>query len=179
MDAPMHADGSEQAIASIAPDWVHRIKIHQNSVMCVRVIRLQAESALVLTAGDDNAVGLTRISFKDGATEPISSSTLLIKKAHACAVTSIVTIPSKQSSSDASEDDVTLRFATSSPDQRVKIWSIRLKLNDAEMSDADVRLEASAHTSVADVSGMDALLNPSGSCTIVLCGVGMDMWTVD
>lgn len=140
------------------------------------VVQLSEDNFLIVTGGDDNALAFTRVDF--GGALPFGglvSSTLLIPKAHASAITANTFVGMATSEQ---QDPPFLRFATSSNDQRLKLWSACIDLNKQGVDGLKIRRDANVYTSVADVSSMGVLPYESRP-KILVCGVGMDMWTIN
>jgi len=143
--------------------WYWRSRTHQSSIKSTITIRTSPESLLTITGGDDNALGLTHTEFSsDGG--GILSSTTRIPKAHASAITALAEIPSP--------DPQRIQFASSSNDQRLKLWSVVLRDKRA----LEVKKEVSIETAVADVSGM--IVSGESDMRVVVSGVGMEAWKV-
>jgi WD40 repeat protein len=153
----------------------HRKPVHQNSILAMHTIDLPSRVAgaherLVVTGGDDNTIGLTlvRTSISKTFDEPISR-TLRIEKAHAAAVTAIcllsITVKGILQDRANIQSSVCIRFLSAGNDQRVKLWSATVRLNELgntweeiggeAMAAVDVDLVASTGTNVADVGAME------------------------
>jgi WD40 repeat protein len=108
----------------------HRHRIHQNSIKVMFTVSLPSKSGqkdqIVITGGDDNALGLTlmrtRTSGGDATpSRPITSfQTLLIPKAHAAAITAMCLCTLSFSLSQ----EFRIRFLSTGNDQHVKLWSV-------------------------------------------------------
>ncbi|KAI4250993.1 MAG: hypothetical protein L6R35_007619, partial [Caloplaca aegaea] len=99
----------------------HRHRIHQSTIKCISAIAVSATAPnefVVLSGGDDGALGVTRVTlpFGGGGGEPPKCETLLYLKAHAAAINGIAYMTSAGGSSYG--------FATSGNDQRVKMWGV-------------------------------------------------------
>ncbi|KAL8994871.1 MAG: hypothetical protein Q9188_006946, partial [Gyalolechia gomerana] len=112
----------------------NRHPIHQSSVKCMTATRIHSQPSnqhLLLTGGDDGALGITRLVFppdtENGETIPTKSlptcSTLLIPKAHAAAINAVAFLQTL-SDPEGARDKETNVFATSGNDQRVKVWGV-------------------------------------------------------
>ncbi|KAL8649919.1 MAG: hypothetical protein Q9210_004125 [Variospora velana] len=67
----------------------HRHRIHQSTIKCISAITVSATAQnefVVLSGGDDGALGVTRLTFSFGGGEPPTCETLLYLKAHAAAI---------------------------------------------------------------------------------------------
>jgi WD40 repeat protein len=141
--------------------WLHRRRVHQNAILNATDDILSDGSPLLVTAGDDNGVGLSRIDAKNGV------STLLIPRAHAAAVTALAMYK---------YDDDCFYVLSASIDQRVKLWDICIDTTVAGVASLQVRKVQNVFTSVADVSSMALLRLEDDSTGVLVCGVGMDVW---
>ena len=97
--------------------------------------------------------------------------TMVISRAHAAAVTGLEVISSSSNHNN-------ILIASTSIDQRVKMWEMT---NDFRMPGVDgisLKRRRNEFTAVADVSSM-ALLEGTERPSIVVCGVGMDVWRHD
>ncbi|KAL9017285.1 MAG: hypothetical protein Q9185_005376 [Variospora sp. 1 TL-2023] len=100
----------------------HRHRIHQSTIKCISAIAVSATAQnefVVLSGGDDGALGVTRLTLPfggGGGGEPPKCETLLYPKAHAAAINGIAYMTSAGGSSHT--------FATSGNDQRVKMWGV-------------------------------------------------------
>lgn len=144
--------------------WTARHKIHQNTIHCMKLHQLNGEACLLLTGGDDNAVAFTLCTWQSKVQNTPEISTLTVPRAHAAAVTGIEIIVSSSSN--------LLTIATSSIDQRVKIWEVEYNSQLPGVEGLAVKRKGNHFTAVADVSGIASL----DSTAIIVCGVGMDVW---
>ncbi|KAI9749673.1 MAG: Elongation factor G, mitochondrial [Chaenotheca gracillima] len=156
--------------------WSQSIKTHQNTILSMATATLSDSTELLITGGDDNALALTIARTRTSNSSPIGFSTLLIPRAHACAVTAIAVLPSHPG--EVSSDVRTLRFASCGNDQRLKTWSVRLDLSREGTEGLSVKRETSTCTAVADVGCMDVMPIQDGGARVVICGVGMEVWTI-
>lgn len=144
--------------------WLQRRKVHQNAILDSTTTSLSDGSTLLLTAGDDNALGLSRIDAEN------KISTLLIPRAHAAAVTAL---------SVFKYGDDCFYVLSASIDQRVKMWDVRIDVTVPGVESLQVRKVQNVFTSVADVSSMALLQLQDGSTGVLVCGVGMDVWQLE
>ncbi|KAK7607626.1 WD40-repeat-containing domain protein [Phyllosticta paracitricarpa] len=155
-----------------------RKMIHQSTVKALSHQHVTADTALLLTGGDDNAVALSLIKTRDDIESKIASvsvSTLLMPTAHAATVTASALLR-------CSKDENRFLAVTSGNDQRVKVWEVTLDLGKEGVEGVDIRCVADEPTAVADVSDMAVLgyeEEEERKRTVVLVGVGMDAWTLD
>jgi hypothetical protein len=83
-----------------------------------------------------------------------------------------------------------LVIATSGNDQRLKLWSVNVKIPAQGTNGIEISLLQDMYTAVADISSI-GYYREEENCDddtaavrrlrnkLVLCGVGMDMWSVD
>ena len=154
--------------------WHARHQVHQNSILSLLSHRLSSGRHLLISGGDDNALGLT-LSAATSNTYPLlpsSFSTLLVPNAHAAAITALVIIKYEVQDSKG-----TLWLVSGSIDQRIKLWKINSD-NDKEGVDAlEIELVRNVHTAVADVASLELVGGDKDK--VLVCGVGMDIWRVD
>ncbi len=141
--------------------WVRRHRLHQSAIHEMAAIRLQDGASIIVTGGDDNALGLTRVE-STGEME-----TLLIARAHAAAVTGLAILPM---------GGRTYCLASAGVDQRVRLWRINVNLDRPGTYGIEVQPLHSTFTAVADVSSLNACTLEDGGTGLLVCGVGMDLW---
>lgn len=126
---------------------------------------------LIISGGDDGALGITRRVVSKASADPITS-TLLIPKAHAAAINAVEylhEIPQTKPSH-------THVFVSSGNDQRLKTWIIQANSHSTSsnpIEDVVIRLQNNQHTSVADVSSLSAITTAKGVGAVV-AGIGME-----
>jgi WD repeat-containing protein 6 len=160
--------------------------VHQSSVKCMLPIANTDNESLVIAGGDDNSLSLTRFWVAPTSSESDTSktsvmATLRILKAHASTVTAIAILPPSSPSDKMTPRSRPLHQFTllsSGTDQRLKVWEVRLDIWKAGVEGIEVRRIANEPTSVADVSDMDVFVD-EGTRRVIVCGVGMEVWTVD
>ncbi|KAK0790062.1 WD repeat-containing protein 6 [Friedmanniomyces endolithicus] len=145
--------------------YTHRHKIHQNAILSVATISLPHDFTLVITGGDDNAIGITRLTTAG------HMHTLLIPRAHAAAVTGLAVL--KSSSSDGS-----FTFASAGIDQRVKLWRVTVDAGFSDVYGIEAECVKSTFTAVADVASVASYKLADGKAGVLVAGVGMDVWEV-
>ncbi|GAB7332383.1 hypothetical protein MBLNU13_g04200t1 [Cladosporium sp. NU13] len=141
--------------------WLHRHKVHQNAIMDWTTSTLSDGSTLLLTAGDDSGLGLSRVDSEN------EISTLLVPRAHAAAVTALALY-------EYGHD--CFYVLSAGIDQRIKLWDVRVDVILPGVESFQVRKVQSVFTAVADVSSMVLLQLEDGSTGVLVCGVGMDVW---
>ena len=176
-------------------DLMWKQRVHQNSIQASVLVKITGFSStwLVITGGDDNALGLT-VFCPDSVCSSRSISafrTLLISSAHAAAVTDLTLL----SRLETSEENISLNFASVSNDQRVKIWHVTIRVEDTfkedfEMQGIQIEKIAESWTSVADAAAIEVLetapgkdQHPIGSAQtreqeLLVIGVGMEILKV-
>jgi WD40 repeat protein len=149
-------------------NWLSRQKVHQNAVLDATLVTLSDASTLLVTAGDDNGIGFSRVHaerfHRDGEPE---IATLLVPRAHAAAVTALAMYR---------YDKDCFYVLSASIDQRVKLWDVRVVVTARGVDRVKVSKVQNAYTSVADVSSMALLQLEDGCKGVLVCGVGMDVW---
>ncbi|KAK7738425.1 WD repeat-containing protein 6 [Diatrype stigma] len=176
-------------------------KLHQNSIKSLDMRRVEIEADgggggtvayLLVTGGDDNALGITTIlrsnvntntdigsgkPLVEGATRYEVKSKAIVRSAHAAAVTGVAILRLTNGGRDA------IVVSTSS-DQRVKTWRLtRWQRHQTRTgsgvdfcggggSDLKVALLDDQYSAVADSGDLEAL----NEDRVVVVGVGMEVW---
>jgi WD40 repeat protein len=152
--------------------------LHQSSIKSLSSCLLTDGTSLIVTGGDDNSIGIAVISPSDSKEN--QCSTLIIPRAHAAAVTAIEILSCRRT--DLGPSYFHVYAASSSNDQRIKLWAINIDLGKAGVDGVEVKRVANRHTAVADVSSIALYSNEDGSeqsgMKILICGVGMEVWDV-
>ncbi|KAL8785882.1 MAG: hypothetical protein Q9213_003114 [Squamulea squamosa] len=104
----------------------YRTPVHQNSIKSMFLIPLDTTSHdyLIVTGGDDGALGITRRALPQ-VSHQSSTATLLIPKAHAAAINAVEYLSILSSPADQSLQVHV--FVSSGNDQRLKTWIVRIK----------------------------------------------------
>ncbi|KAI9797078.1 MAG: hypothetical protein M1833_005684, partial [Piccolia ochrophora] len=161
---------------------LQRFAVHQSTVKCLTIASLASGEALVVSGGDDSAIAFTRLKF-NGPDTQLSHSTLLVPRAHASAVTALTQLPVFNFFGREGENESysVFLFATSSNDQRLKIWSLRINLTKPGVSEFQPLLALDISTSIADCSSLATFRESQNAATVkvIVCGVGMDVWEID
>ncbi|PPJ52596.1 hypothetical protein CBER1_11039 [Cercospora berteroae] len=147
--------------------WQTRHKVHQSAVLSLIPVDLSSSAGdnfLLISGGDDNALGLTRVTFNSQSSTP-TMTTLLVPHAHAAAITALTIVR-------VVEDKIWLLSA--SIDQRIKLWKVNIK-DGLGVDGIDITLVKNVQSAVADTSSMELV----GQNRVLICGVGMDMWKID
>ncbi|KAL9121689.1 MAG: hypothetical protein Q9187_001755 [Circinaria calcarea] len=179
-DAQGNGQGNKLNSEHLSPQmeisWQKRHFIHQSSVKCMSVVYLSDEDAIIATGGDDNSVALTRLTKPiTGLGTPICS-TLLMRKAHASAVTAIQLIAHLETDSLANQHRY--RLLTSSNDQSLKSWTFSVDTSKGGVKGFSVAKEADLHTGIADVSCMEVVDSNTGKTSVVIGGIGLETLSI-
>lgn len=174
------AGEAEQSTSSPSLSCIADFFIHQNAILTMQILPLPVNHQkdrcqIILTGGDDNAVGIGILYRCSGqnSTKPPESGTLLLSQAHTAAVTALEVIDTTSNLRES-----TFLLATTSQDQLIKVWCVRVELgslsrhahakaaadladhNDiksfeaALASNVDVQLLKQMWTNVADASSI-------------------------
>lgn len=144
--------------------WTSRHKVHQSAILSLAIHELSDGSRIVLTGGDDNAIGITR------TTSSTKLHSLLVTKAHAAAITAITIV-------DTDSDGLWL--VSASIDQRIKLWRININPDKFGVEGIDIKLIKNVFTAVADVSSVEKYQLSDETTGVLVCGVGMDIWRIE
>lgn len=147
--------------------------IHQNAILALRITPLRPQYYLLVTGGDDNALGITMIANTSSPASQTennlapSFATLLIPKAHAAAITALEILDSR-----IQADLTTFTIVSTSCDQRVKMWHVTVNRDELVrinsradsfgpriVSAIDVQQLKAMWTNVADVSNVLVIPN--------------------
>ncbi|KAL9036507.1 MAG: hypothetical protein Q9180_004262 [Flavoplaca navasiana] len=147
--------------------------VHQNSIKSLSTVPLDpaGHDCLIITGGDDGALGITRCMLSKPSTRPVTS-TLHIPKAHAAAINAVECLLGTPSN----KSPQTHVFVSSGSDQRIKTWIVQVTTHDTPSNlteSVSVRLHSNQHTSVADVSSLSAVTTAKG-VGVVVAGIGME-----
>lgn len=147
---------------------------------------------LIITGGDDNALAfsiLDRTLLPSTASESGGSTTTLLHDAHASAINDVTILRTGMRNQEVDgENNLEIQIASSGNDQRLKVWLVQIPLSgegiNTDTGRIRVSLREDVYTAVADLSCMgtftpgDTIGDGWDAERMVLCGVGMDMWTV-
>ncbi|KAK6508552.1 hypothetical protein TWF506_010638 [Arthrobotrys conoides] len=156
--------------------WILSQPLHQNSIKVLELHGLEGGEVLMLTGGDDTAISVSRVKFEETAgktgTKITGITTKLLERAHASAVTALVTLCGKQSA--AAHQGQEIEFLSSGVDQQVKRWCVKFGEGTAIES---VEVVEDIYVSVPDVSSL-ALIdtgNDVNNRRLVVGGVGVEV----
>jgi WD40 repeat protein len=144
--------------------WTFRANVHQNTIHSMKLHWFDNKTCLLVTGGDDNAVAFTIMAWDAVGTRP-KVDTVIVPRAHTAAVTGVEIL--------AAPGLRWLRVATTSIDQRVRIWEVHYNGAQPGIEGLTVKRKGNYFTAVADVSGLAAL----DTSSLIVCGVGMDVWS--
>jgi len=150
--------------------WQARIKTHQSTVHCTELRQLGKTDHLLFSGGDDNALSVSRLNHEHGY-EAVHSSVLTVPRAHTAAITGLAVI-------DLPDRPHVYWLLTTSIDQRLKLWEVSVDVEKTGVEGVTICKLANVYTPVADVSGLAAYAE-SDKVFAVICGVGMDVWSID
>ena len=157
-----------------------RHMIHQSSIKALTNHRLDCNTTLLLTGGDDNALAISIIRstntkqkstlkqpnlenlLSENGAKRISISTVLIPRAHAAAITAVAVLavaPGPVSQGGSEGTTRKLYAVTSGNDQRIKTWQLSIDLVAPGVEGVQVKKLANKSTGVADLADI-ALLAP-------------------
>ncbi|KAI1800490.1 WD40 repeat-like protein [Daldinia bambusicola] len=193
------ADGENPSDADAA---LAVTKLHQNTIKSLdvrQVATLQDDGAsdyLIVTGGDDNALGVTHIRIsspisssseprKDAAAVTIKSKTI-IRSAHAAAITGVTF---------AHSDTDSALVVTGSNDQRVRIWRLlgwqqQQQQQQRQRQQIRAQLLDERYSSIADAGDLDVFRSEGegedGGGTgkrkmkkVIVVGVGLEIWELE
>ena len=181
--------------------WTKRAPIHQNSIKALDSVPLSPSETLIVTGGDDGAIGLTRVRIPEPSSEGIfDTDTLLLPRAHASAVTGIALIinhnhsdinslshpqPNPQSKDTNQTPSpptltLTLTLATTSTNQTLNLY--HLSINTALVGAEAITitpLAKNTYTSIADASSLTCYRDgDGGKCRVLVAGIGIETWSI-
>jgi len=163
------------------------VRLHQSSIKTTSAIQICQTAMVILTGGDDNAIGITLLRQPTGQ-DIVSTSSVVLPRAHAAAVTASAIFPQPRFKDNSDADPTKFRFqaVTSSNDQRLKVWDIVIDLSTHGSEGINVRKVANKHTAVADVSSIAVFPslneavggNSQWNKRLLVSGVGMEVWNL-
>ncbi|KAJ4408909.1 WD repeat-containing protein 6 [Gnomoniopsis sp. IMI 355080] len=148
-------------------ELVEVVGLHQSGIKSLDVRSTSQDGYIVVTGGDDNALGHMLLVWSSARSCYMVGSRSLANGAHAAAVTGLcitgVDVPPDQSGR-------IVRVCTASNDQRVKSWRIVL---GRESRATRVKLVQDRYSAIADCGDLETL---KGGRYAVVVGVGMEFW---
>lgn len=163
MSAAHHGTVVQTAVYEL----VEVARLHQSSIKSLALRSSWQQGHVVVTGGDDNALGCVALAWSPTRSCYTIRSRSLANGAHAAAVTGLCIVDV-----DASPDKSgsLVRVYTTSSDQRVKSWQIVFG-GDARLT--RIRLVQDQYSAVADSGDLGML---AGGRKAVVVGVGMEVW---
>ncbi|KKZ62445.1 hypothetical protein EMCG_03147 [[Emmonsia] crescens] len=193
-------DGLKQLPGSKTPteprtiSWQHQHCIHQSSIKAMEISFPFEGECLIVTGGDDDAISISRLRIEGSVKSDHtgnSFSTISLLQAHASAVTAISVLEKRDRLASMNRQDHSVSeflIASSGNDQRLKLWSAELDSTKSGKDGISVSLLQDVYTAVADMSSMGSFRMHIGEDykneqrslkdRIVLCGVGVDLWSL-
>ncbi|KAG8533184.1 uncharacterized protein KY384_001967 [Bacidia gigantensis] len=158
---------------AVALKKIHRHSVHQSSIHCLTVLDIRsdtfpANNMLVVTGGDDQALGVVHVKVTPQGSKSMTTAALKCN-AHASAITGIASL-------GRSDGTNVYRFATVGTDQMLKVWLIKVNHPNNESEFVIVTLEEVVCSSVADASCLESFEDAQGVSQLVVAGVGSERW---
>jgi WD40 repeat protein len=160
--------------------WLSRHQVHQNSILSLTSYTLGDDSILLLSTGDDNALGITRLQLPGHFPGSIPQlRTLLIPRAHAAAISGLAVLSQVREPNCVTEE---LTICTTSVDQRLKAWKISVDVAQQGVDGIEVKYLGSRFSAVADGAGVEGVRlhddeDDDEASGVLVYGVGMEVWT--
>jgi hypothetical protein len=136
-------------------------------------------SWLVASGGDDNALGLTILTYDDEA-GTYKSSALLVPSAHAAAINTITIL--RRHASETGRSLVELEVVTAGNDQTVRMWKVSIDPRKRGVKGLTVSRSAKIVSAVADISSLACFPRRYGSSgrfnKLLVSGVGTEVWAM-
>ncbi|KAI1735914.1 WD40-repeat-containing domain protein [Xylaria scruposa] len=150
-------------------------KLHQSTVKSLDMRSITTDtgtSYLVVTGGDDDAIGVVHLHRPAGqASQYGIRNKCIVRSAHAAAVTGLGIVRLENGERDAV-------IVTASNDQRVKTW----RLVDWQSASLRVHLLDDRYSGVADAGDLEVvregILDKTGGGKVLVAGVGIEAWNV-
>lgn len=150
-------------------ELVEVVRLHQSSIKSLDLRCTSQQDHVVVTGGDDNALGCVTLTWSSIRSCYSVSSRSLANGAHAAAVTGLCITGVGVAPNQIGYD---VRACTASNDQRVKSWRMVVG-GDTRL--CRVRLVQDRYSAVADCGDLE-MLNSGRDAVVV--GVGMEVWNL-
>ena len=161
-------------------------KVHQSAIKSLDLAIIGLEKDIVVaTGGDDNTLAVSIYRIQKSSKEDIGPESIIFGSAHSASITGLCILPR------GGEDDCSFSIVSSSNDQRVKVWGVRLSGESQRREDetrrrgdkchVEIEKIADVFTPVADVGDLAVLDPPSngeGCSKVLVVGNGMEVWNV-
>jgi hypothetical protein len=137
------------------PTIITSKQLHQSAITAVAALNVSANQWLIVTGGDDNAVGVTLLAFDNAiGTIRVQMKSFMVRKAHAAAVTGISLFYTPMLSWERLGKN-TMRAITVGLDQRLRTWDIEIDSSSWRIETAlTVCKGQSDWTSISDPSDL-------------------------
>ncbi|KAF2140816.1 uncharacterized protein K452DRAFT_319132, partial [Aplosporella prunicola CBS 121167] len=179
------ADDNAAADDPDAFAFAARAKMHQSAIKTLALAYLGpgTGATLLLTGGDDNALGLSLVRAVDGAEETTATKTLLVPRAHAATITACALVRAAEDGDGGAEAGTEVFWAvTAGNDQRVRVWRVSVDVSREGVEGVEVQRVRNVPSAVADVAGLVVVDGGDGGAVgevgVVVAGVGMEAWTL-
>ncbi|KAL8702187.1 MAG: hypothetical protein Q9201_004542 [Fulgogasparrea decipioides] len=159
--------------------WSYHVPVHQSSIKSLSAIKIEIHNQfLIATGGDDGALGITLFEFGSFSEKP-ECARLLIPKAHAAAINSVVYVGKGVPRKSDNEGWFRHVFVSSGSDRRVKTWVVKVpKQHDRKEKGVYPSVARDRYTSVADVAAMATATTEDGT-EVFVAGVGMEHFKLE
>ncbi|KAK1145353.1 WD repeat-containing protein 6 [Aspergillus melleus] len=165
--------------ATITPEEItceNRYQVHSNSIKAVEIEHISDVASLIIAGSDDNSLTLSLLNTNFTHAEASDHAyTVSIPDAHTACVTTVKVLE-RQVSSNGKTTHITI--ASSGNDHRVKIWKIEVDASKEGFEAIQVQNVIDRYSSVADISTVDMIREETGEMKLLVCGVGMEMMSV-
>lgn len=160
---------AHDAVTPVVYEMVEVVRLHQSGLKSLDLRSLPQDGQVIVTGGDDNALGYMSLSWAPTRSCYTVGSRSLANGAHAAAVTGLCII-----GVDVSPDQTgsIVRVCTASNDERVKSWRIML---GGDSRATRVKLVQDRYSAIADCGDLETL---NGARYAVVVGVGMEVWNL-
>lgn len=173
--------------------WQSRTKIHQSSIKTMCSLPISPSTFIIVTGGDDGALGFTRVTYSfnnsslsDNSQQLLSCSVLLIPNAHAAAVTAVAYLgpspqaryPSTTENENADSQIQQRNFATTGPDQKLQLWRVSFDLAQPGVEGLRVEKGQWVNTAVADAACLEVIgweMEGRDPLRILVAGIGLEV----
>lgn len=155
--------------------WTKRAAIHQNSVKALDYVTLSPSEKLIVTGGDDGAIALTRVGIYSPSEVVFDTTSLLIPRAHASAVTGVAF---RGEYGRENGDGKGFTLASVGNDQRLKIWEVGVGQEKEGVQNIEVSKVANMYTSIADASSIGTYRDTGGQRWVLVAGIGVERWRI-
>ncbi|KAH8880063.1 WD40 repeat-like protein [Thozetella sp. PMI_491] len=166
---PCKPDGAEVPVKTEL-SLIGVTKLHQSTIKSLDMT-VQPGALLIVTGGDDNALGLLELARGNSSSPELRViSKGRVKNAHAAAVAGVCILRQQTSR--------TVEIASMSSDQRVKVWRAETRRNKP----VRITMLSDRYSAVADPGGL-ALIKFHDDAhgqidALVIAGVGMEFWAL-